>query len=112
MIETYKILNRYYNMDPSTPFTLNISSSTRGHLLKLFKKRSRLLILLGIIFSNIVNLWNSLPDLVVSAPTVATFKQQFDDYCNQSRYGHTQCGLQPSLAIVTIIIFIENPYNT
>ena len=25
MIETYKILNRYYNMDPSTFFTLNIS---------------------------------------------------------------------------------------
>ena len=47
MIETYKILNRYYNLNPSTFSTLN----------------------------TVVNLWNSLPDLVVLAPTVATFKQ-------------------------------------
>ena len=90
MIETYKILNRYYNMDPSTFFTLNISFSTRGHLFKLFKKRSRLLIRHNFFSNRVVNLWNSLPDLVVSAPTVATFKQRFDDYWNHSRYGHTQ----------------------
>jgi len=57
MIETYKILNRYYNMDPSTFFTLNISSLTRGHLFKLFKKRSRLLIRHNFFSNRVVNLW-------------------------------------------------------
>jgi len=40
MIETYKILNGYYRINPSLFFTLNTSSSTRGHSLKLFKNRS------------------------------------------------------------------------
>ena len=40
MIETYKVLNNYYNIDPSLFFKLNSSSSTRD----LFKERSRLLV--------------------------------------------------------------------
>ena len=44
MIETYKILNNYYNIEPSLFFTLNGSSTTGGHTLKLFKERSRLLV--------------------------------------------------------------------
>jgi len=48
-------------------------------------------------FTNrIVNLWNSLPSSIVTAPTVASFKQQLDDFWKQSRYGHFQmpaCGL-------------------
>ena len=44
MIETYKMLNQYYDIEPSTFFALNIQSSTRGHSIKLFKERSRLLV--------------------------------------------------------------------
>ena len=43
MIETYKILKRHYDLDPSTFFTL-YTATTRGHSLKLFKERSRLLV--------------------------------------------------------------------
>jgi len=90
MIETYKILHNYYNIEPSLFFTLNDSSTTRGHSLRLFKERSRLLVRHNFFSNRIVNLWNSLPGYLVTAPTVATFKQQLDDFWHQTRYGHTQ----------------------
>ena len=90
MIETYKILHRYYDIEPSTFFTLNIQSSTRGHSLKLFKESPRLFIRHNFFSNRIVNVWNSLPDTIISAPTVATFKERLDDYWKKSRYGHTQ----------------------
>jgi len=34
------------------------------------------------IFGNIVNLWNSLPETVVSADTVNTFKNRLDRFCS------------------------------
>jgi len=40
LIETYKILKGYYDIEWSNLFTLN-SSNTRGHFLKLFKKQCR-----------------------------------------------------------------------
>jgi len=88
IIETYKILNSYYNTEPSKFFTLNSLITTRGHQYKLFKVRSSLR---QNFFSNrVVNLWNSLPDSVVTTPTVASFKQQLDNYWIQSGYGHFQ----------------------
>jgi len=42
LIEVYKILNGYYNLNPSTFFTLNNTTVTRGHQFKLFKVRARL----------------------------------------------------------------------
>jgi len=71
MTETYKILNRYYDIDPSI---------LSFHSFKLFKERSRLPIRYNIFSNRIVNLWNSLPDFIVSAPIVATFKQRLDNY--------------------------------
>ena len=40
LIETFKILKGYYDIEWSQLFTLN-KSSTRGHCLKLFKRQSR-----------------------------------------------------------------------
>ena len=89
MIETYKILKRHYDLDPSTFFTLN-TATTRGHSFKLFKERSRLLVRQNFFTNRIVNLCNSLPDFIISAPTVATFKLRLDNFWKQSRYGHLQ----------------------
>ena len=90
MIETYKILNSYYRINPSLFFTLNTSSSTRGHSLKLFKNRSRLLVRHNFFSNRVVNMWNSLPDHLVSAPSVAAFKRRLDDYWNATGYGYLQ----------------------
>jgi len=36
LIETFKILNGYYDIDPAKFFTLNSTDVTRGHSMKLF----------------------------------------------------------------------------
>ena len=40
--------------------------------------------------NRVVNLWNSLPADVISAPTVALFKKNLDDLWRTTRYGHSQ----------------------
>ena len=90
LIETYKILNGYYDINPTSFFTLSNTDTTRVHYRKLFKFRSRLLVR-HIFFTNrVVNLWNSLPADVISAPTVALFKKNLDDLWRTTRYGHSQ----------------------
>ena len=49
LIEAYKILNGYYDIDPTSLFTLSNTNTTRGHHHNLFKYRSRLLLLLFMI---------------------------------------------------------------
>ena len=44
LIEVYKVLHGYYDIDWSRYFTLNSVHSTRGHCMKLFKKQSHLLL--------------------------------------------------------------------
>ena len=64
LIETYKILNGITCISSNKLFTLNVNSRTRGHNLKLYKRRSRLNID-KFFFSNcVVSCWNSLPDYV------------------------------------------------
>ena len=76
LIEVFKILNNYYDIEPSTFFTINNSSITRGHQFKLFKVRSRLMIRQHFFTNRIVNLWNSLPSSIVTAPTVQVLIQK------------------------------------
>ena len=76
LIEMYKILNRYYNIDPSKFFNLSTTFDTRDHQCKLFKHRSRLLVRHNYFSNRAVNLWNSLPEPIISAPTVAVFQQR------------------------------------
>ena len=80
MIETYKLLHDIY--DPILPKLLDPveKSKTRGHRLKLPKKSAKNNIK-GHVFSHrIVNDWNSLPEDVVSAPSVNAFKNRLDSH--------------------------------
>ena len=68
---TYQLLHNYWNIDTSDLFTLNNSSITRGHNLKLFKP---------LIFHpqeldnhlsiRVINDWNNLPHHVIYAPSL------------------------------------------
>jgi len=58
LIETYKIL----------------SSNVRGNSLKLFKKRSQLLVRENFFSQIVVDYWNALPSSIVEAPSVNSFK--------------------------------------
>ena len=78
-IEVYKFLHGKYKVQSPT-LELNKDTKTRGHSLKLAKARPRLN-LRGNYFSNrVVNLWNSLPGEVVTAPSVDAFKARLDKH--------------------------------
>ena len=90
LIEVYKFLHGYYDVDWSRYFTLSSVHHTRGHHLKLFKKSSRLLLRSNFSTRRVINTWNSLPAEVVSAPTISTFTVSLDNYWNDIGYGYEQ----------------------
>ena len=53
---------------------------TRGHRLKLFKKRARLDIRKYSFPFRITETWNSLPDQVVAAPSTKSFEKRLDKF--------------------------------
>ena len=79
MIEVYKYLNGFYKVQRPN-FQPSLSNNLRGNTLKLQKNRFRLDIR-GNYFSNrVVTKWNSLPDSVVVAPSVNSFKSRLDKH--------------------------------
>ena len=80
LIEVYKIITGKLNIDPYQFFELHGDSSTRGHSLKL-KKRRTLHHFRNKFFTNrVVTPWNNLPEHIVSAPSVNSFKKRLDKY--------------------------------
>ena len=79
MIEVYKYLNGFYDVD-RPHFQLSENSRTRGNKLKIAKPRHRLGIRGNYFLNRSVNMWNSLPDEVVSAPSVDSFKSRLDKH--------------------------------
>ena len=80
VIEAYKLLSGIY--DTSLPQLLqqDHNRSTRGHSLKLQKKRWSTS-LRGNAFTNrIVNVWNALPEEIVTAPSLNSFKNRLDKH--------------------------------
>jgi hypothetical protein len=83
MINTYKYVHGLYKV--SRPkFQLSEGKSTRGHSLKLIKDHCRLNVRSNFFSQRVVNAWNSLPESVVSAPTVNSFKSRFDAFWHNS----------------------------
>ena len=81
MIETYKIVTgKYDTRGTKGLFTCNISSTTRGNSLKLVKHRSRLDLRKYYSTNRVMELWNSLPHNVVTAPNVKTFERRLDKH--------------------------------
>ena len=80
MLDTFKYLNGQYNTAPILHLDARThGTTTRGHQLKLEKGRSRLDVRKHFFTAQrVVNLWNALPENLVSAPTVNAFKNQID----------------------------------
>ena len=79
MTEVYKILHEVYDKRVTSEL-LNVIglSRTRGHSLKLAKHRSRLELRKNFFTSRVVNVWNSLTEQVISAPSVNAFENCLD----------------------------------
>ena len=79
MIELYKYIHGFYHVQ-SPRLLLSSGRTVRGHSLKLQKNRYRLDIRGNFFGNRTVNTWNSLPEKVVTAPTVDTFKSRLDQH--------------------------------
>jgi len=78
MIEVYKILHGFYDVDVVPILLRNYDTRTRGNDLKLLHSRSRLDLRKYSFSSRIVGLWNMLPNSVVLSETVNGFKNSLD----------------------------------
>lgn len=81
LIETYKVLSGHYNV-PNIK-DLYISSQNvrlRGHSKKLVKPPCASNPRKHFLPNRVVNVWNSIPETVVSAPSVNSFKNRLDTH--------------------------------
>jgi hypothetical protein len=77
LIETFKILKGFDKIDSTKFFTL-ATSNTRGHSLKLYKKNVNSNIRKFFFTQRVVEVWNRLPQSVVEAVSVNSFKDLLD----------------------------------
>ena len=89
MIEMFKILN-VYDKDTTPLISPETHTRTRGHRHKLAKKRSSTKMRQNYFTQRIVNDWNSLPNHVVTAPSLNSFKARLDTFWNKLdlKYNH------------------------
>ena len=67
-------------------FTANRYSATHGHSLKLFEKRSRLLVRANSFSKRVVDSWNSLTEDIVNAPSLNAFKSRLNLFWRGHQY--------------------------
>ncbi len=83
LIEVYKLLNNKYDTQVSDLLSLhrdmNPNSTTRGHSLKLCKKRFHHKFSGNTFTRRVVDLWNQLPEKVVTATSLICFEKQLDE---------------------------------
>ena len=80
MIQVYKILHGIDRVDKDKFLTLNRLAATRGHSLKLFKKRSRLMVRANWFSNRVVDSWNSLTEDIVNGPSLNAFKRRLNRF--------------------------------
>jgi hypothetical protein len=78
LIEAYKLTHGFYNVDVESYLPRSTEERTRGHKYKIKKQPSRLDIRKHYFSLRVVETWNSLPELVVEAPTLNSFKNRLD----------------------------------
>jgi len=79
VIEVYKLLTNKYDSRVNFYLEKQQDSITRGHSLKLVNNRYHCN-LRNFFAPKIVNVWNSLPEIVISADTTDTFKRRLDKF--------------------------------
>jgi len=81
-IMCYKILRGFVNLDRSMFFVLAESSQTRGNSMKLY---TVVTVIFMLTFLEPYREYLDLPDSVVTAPSVATFRERLRN-CDLSKY--------------------------
>ncbi len=86
MLQTYKILHNEYDIDQETFFKSPSDNRTRGHSLKIFKDRAENTTRRHFFTNRVINMWNELPEEVVSAPKVDLFKEGLDKFWSSKEW--------------------------
>lgn len=84
MIQLYKIMHGVEHLDRGNQFQI-IQNQVRGHCFKYFKEISRLQSRENYFYNRSANLWNSLPNELVTASTVNSFKAGFDCWMSNNQ---------------------------
>ena len=84
LLEVFKMFHGFSRIDTQSLFVMD-ASVRRGHRFKLYKPRFRLDIRKNFFSQRVVNIWNSLPDRVVAAPSINTFKSYIGIYLAENR---------------------------
>ena len=80
LIETFKMVKDLNNVNYTKFFHLSANNKTRGNSLKLEKKQCNNNIRQSFFSQRIVNEWNKLPEEVVAAESVNSFKNRLDKW--------------------------------
>ena len=87
MILVFQIVTGRVRLEPSKLFIMApAESSTRGHSLKLSKPAAARVLRHNFFSVRIVNPWNSLPEQVVTATSINTFKNRLDKHWQHRMY--------------------------
>ena len=81
---------------PHTLLERAAEGPTRGHSLKLNKKHCRLEVRKNFLSMRVVNNWNSLPEDIVKAHCLNTFKARLDHHWSKLQY--VEKPIEPSLS--------------
>ena len=85
LIEVFKILKGFENVDPEKFFRVMRDDGRRGHAFKLFKKRCRLNVGRFKFANRVSEEWNGLGDDVVGVGSVNAFKRKLDHHLRNVR---------------------------
>ena len=80
IIEVFKIMKGFDNVNKDLFFSVDKRGRTRGHTLKLIKPQVNSNMRLHSFSRRVINIWNSLPESVISAETIDTFKNRLNEY--------------------------------
>jgi len=72
----YRITNGLLDTNVAHALTVDNNSKTRGHSMKLTKCHGSIDATKYYFSNRVVNVWNSLPNDIVSAPSVSSFKRR------------------------------------
>ena len=86
MIQMYKIMNKLIRIDAGALFTSQMSAFTRGHTQRVFKQHAKKNARVFSFSQRVTNDWNSLPQFVVSAPSLNIFKNRLDKFWKDLMY--------------------------
>ena len=80
LIECFKILKGFNNVNANNLFTLPVECPTRLHDSKLRGKRATMDVIKNFFTYSIINDWNNLPNAVVDSRTIDSFKMRLDKH--------------------------------